>query len=73
MECILIARYHNKRLIKEEDIIKKLNLVGDILAYATSLGRAAIFLIVVKAGAEDKIEIIADLLNQQLWRVGSYR
>ena len=62
-ECILIARYHNKRLIKEEDIIKKLNLVGDILAYATSLGRAAIFLIVVKAGAEDKIELIADLLK----------
>ena len=42
-ECILIARYHNKRLIKEEDIIKKLNLVGDILAYATSLGRAALY------------------------------
>jgi DNA-binding Lrp family transcriptional regulator len=62
-ECILIARYHNKRLIKEEDIRKKLNLVGDIFAYITSLGRAAIFLIVVKAGTEDKIELIADLVK----------
>ena len=62
-ECILIIRYHNNRLSKEEDIIKKLNLVGDIFAYITSLERAAISLMVVKAGTEDKIELITDLLK----------
>jgi DNA-binding Lrp family transcriptional regulator len=62
-ECILIIRYHNNGLNKEEDIIKKLNLVGDIFAYITSLERAAIALMVVKVGTEDKIELITDLLK----------
>lgn len=61
-ECFLMFKYIDKT-IKEEDIFKKLSLLGDILAYAKHLEKAALFVLSVRSGAEDKIEILTDLLK----------
>lgn len=48
---------------KEQDIINKINLIGDIHTYAKELGRASLFLLAVRGGAEDKIVILTDMLK----------
>lgn len=60
--CILIIRDIDKTA-KEQDIINKINLIGDIHTYAKELGRASLFLLAVRAGAEDKIVILTDMLK----------
>jgi DNA-binding Lrp family transcriptional regulator len=61
-ECFLILKNIDKT-IKEQDLFKKISLLGDIFAYAKQLDEAAMFVLSVRAGAEDKIEILTDLLK----------
>jgi Lrp/AsnC family transcriptional regulator for asnA, asnC and gidA len=61
-ECILIIR-HIDKTIKEQDILNRINLLGDVFVYAKQLGGASIFVVSVRAGAEDKIGILTDLLK----------
>ena len=57
-QCFLTIRCNNNNPIKDEEIIKRLNLVGDVLAFAKQLGGSSIFVLVVKSGTEDKIKIV---------------
>ena len=61
-ECILILRNVEKP-IKERDILNKVSLLGDILAYTLSLEGTANFIFAVKDRAQDKIGILTDLLK----------
>ena len=61
-ECILILRYVDKT-IKEQDILNKVSLLGDVLVYILSLEGTANFILSVKNRAQGKIEILADLLK----------
>ena len=61
-ECILILRNVDKP-IKERDILSKVSLLGDILAYTLSLEGTANFIFAVKDRAQDKIGILTDLLK----------
>ena len=61
-ECILILRNVDKP-IKERDILNKVSLLGDILAYTLSIEGTANFIFAVKDRAQDKIGILTDLLK----------
>ena len=61
-ECYLTIKYIDKE-ISEEDIVKKLNLVGDVQVYAKQMGRSSMCALAVKSGAEDKITSLEDLLK----------
>src|SRR5437867_11168258 len=61
-ECILILRYVDKT-IKEQDILNKVSLLGDVLVYILSLEGTANFILSVKDRAQDKIGILTDLLK----------
>jgi DNA-binding Lrp family transcriptional regulator len=61
-ECILILRDIDKT-VKEQDIINKLNLLGDTRIYAKQLGGASMFELAVRVGTEEKIGILFDLLK----------
>ena len=62
-QCFLTIRCNNNNPIKDEEIIKRLNLVGDVLAFAKQLGGSSIFVLVVKSGTEDKIRLLIDLVK----------
>jgi DNA-binding Lrp family transcriptional regulator len=64
-ECFLTIKHINKR-VSEEDIIKKLNLLGDVQVYAKQMGRASICALAVRAGAEDKIRLMKELLEPSI-------
>ena len=61
-ECILILRNIDKP-VKERDLLNKVSLLGDILAYTLSLEGTANFILAVKDRAQDKIGILTDLLK----------
>jgi DNA-binding Lrp family transcriptional regulator len=62
-ECILWVKNIDKT-IKEQDLFKKVSLLGDIFIYAKQLeGAAALFVLFVGPRAEDKLEILSDLLK----------
>jgi DNA-binding Lrp family transcriptional regulator len=61
-ECILIVKEIFK-MVKEQDIINKINLIGDTHVYAKQLGGSLVFVLAVRIGAEDKIGILTDLLR----------
>jgi DNA-binding Lrp family transcriptional regulator len=60
-ECYLTIKHIDKG-ISEEDIIKKLNLIGDIQVYAKQMGRS-ICALAVRSEAEDKIASMKELLR----------
>ena len=63
-QCFLIARNIDKIVTKEKDyVFNQLNLLGDVWAYARQLGGDVVFLLLVTPEAEDKIELISDLLK----------
>ena len=63
IECILRVKNIDKT-IKEQDLFKKISLLGDIFCYLKQLeGAAAIFVLFVRTGAERKIGIISDLIK----------
>lgn len=61
-ECILILR-HVDKTIKEQDIFKKVSLLGDVSVCALTLEGTANFVLSVRARAQDKIGILTDLLK----------
>jgi len=61
-QCFLTVRYIGKT-IKEDDILRQMNLLGDVMIYAKQLGGHSIFIIAVRDGAEEKIGIMVDLLK----------
>jgi DNA-binding Lrp family transcriptional regulator len=67
-ECFLtLKHFHNKtttKTISEDDIIKQLNLLGDVRVCAKLLEGSTIFVISLRPGAEGKIGLIRDLLKQ---------
>jgi DNA-binding Lrp family transcriptional regulator len=63
IECILRVKNIDKS-IKEQDLFRKISLLGDIFCYLKQLeGAAAIFVLFVRTGAERKIGIISDLIK----------
>jgi DNA-binding Lrp family transcriptional regulator len=61
--CFLIVRNIDKT-IKEQDLFKRISLLGDIFISVRPLeGAALLFLLVVRSGAEDRLGILADLLK----------
>jgi DNA-binding Lrp family transcriptional regulator len=62
-ECILWVKNIDK-MIKEQDLFKKVSLLGDIFIYAKQLeGAAALFVLYVGSRAEDKLGVLSDLLK----------
>ena len=61
-ECILTMRQVNKK-IKENDILNRLSLLGNVFVHAKQLGGAFIFLLEVKTDAEEKVRFLIDLLK----------
>ena len=61
-QCILTIRNIGKK-IREDEIMKKISLVGDLRFYTKQLGGAALFSVLVKGGSEDKIGLLVDILK----------
>lgn len=62
-ECILIVKSIDKA-IKEQDLLKKVSLLGNIFIYVKQLeGAVALFVLFVGPSAEDKLEILSDILK----------
>jgi DNA-binding Lrp family transcriptional regulator len=61
-ECILTLRNIDKP-IKEQEILNRISLVGDVILYVKHLEGTAGFVLYVRAGAEDKIATLSDLLK----------
>ncbi|HJT48827.1 MAG TPA: AsnC family transcriptional regulator [Nitrososphaeraceae archaeon] len=68
-ECLLTLKHFYKKtmttITREENIVKQLNLLGDVRVYAKLLQRSAMFAIAIKPGAEDKIALVVDLLKRE--------
>ena len=65
-ECFMTVKHFYKKTttISEDDIVKQLNLLGDVRVYAELLQGSAIFAISLRPEAEDKIALVGDLLKQ---------
>ena len=61
-ECILTLSRIGKTK-KEQDILKHVSLVGDVFVFAKQLGGALTFVMSVRAGAEEKLSTLTDLLT----------
>jgi DNA-binding Lrp family transcriptional regulator len=63
-QCFLTVRNIDKIVTKEEGyIFDQLNLLGDIRVYARQIGGDAIFVLLVRPEAEEKIKLITTLLK----------
>jgi DNA-binding Lrp family transcriptional regulator len=62
--CLLVVRINNKA--DEKDIERSLSLLGDIFDRADGLGNISIFLLAIKKEAEEKLELLVDLVGQDL-------
>ena len=71
-QCLLVLRNSNNIIVeqkqkqeeaREEYIFNQLSLFGDIWFYAQQMGGAAIFLILLRPGDEDKSELMNNLLK----------
>src|SRR6185437_13840521 len=60
-ECFLTI--NNMKKIKQNDIINKLNLVGEVSVYAKQLGGVSISLISLKPGSDEKIKLLHKVLE----------
>jgi DNA-binding Lrp family transcriptional regulator len=62
-ECFLRVKNIDKT-IKEQDMFKKISLLGDIFIYVKQLeGAALLFVLLIRPGAEDRLGILSDLLQ----------
>lgn len=61
-ECILIVKNIDKT-IKEQDIFKKVSLLGDVFTSTEHLGGIVIFALYVMDITEDKIRMLTDLIK----------
>ncbi|HZA07561.1 MAG TPA: winged helix-turn-helix transcriptional regulator [Nitrososphaeraceae archaeon] len=64
-ECILILR-HIDKIIKEKDILSRINLLGDVFVYAKHLNGSSMFVLELPDGAQEKVGTIIDLLKNKL-------
>ncbi len=65
-ECILLLRNIDKIIREQEEdgyIFNQLNLLGDVRYYVKQLAGAAIFLVLLRPDAEDKIKLMNNLLK----------
>jgi len=60
--CFLIVKNIDKTF-KEQEVFKKVSLLGGVYSYSEHLGGAAIFALFAKDIAQDKIGILTDLLK----------
>ncbi|TLX66777.1 MAG: Lrp/AsnC family transcriptional regulator [Thaumarchaeota archaeon] len=60
--CVLIVKNMDKTT-KEQDILKKISLLGDVIAYSEELERSYIIGLYVKDIAQYKIETVTELLK----------
>jgi DNA-binding Lrp family transcriptional regulator len=58
-ECILKMRFNEIT----ENIIDRLNLLGDLFLHVRQIGGTSVFSLVVKTGSEDKIPLLIDSLK----------
>ena len=63
--CLLILRTSNKEA-DEKHIEHSLSLLGDILYRAEGLGNISIFMLALKKEAEEKLELLVDMIGQDL-------
>src|SRR6187431_2500250 len=63
-ECILKMR-HNELA---ENVINRLNLLGDLFLHVRQIGGTSVFSLVVKTGSENKIPLLIDSLKPLLFR-----
>jgi DNA-binding Lrp family transcriptional regulator len=63
-QCFLIVRNIEKIIAKEKDyVFNQLNLLGDVRFHARQLGGDAVFSLLVRPEAEEKIELMTSLLK----------
>ncbi len=63
-QCFLVLRNIDKIITKEKDyVFNQLNLLDDVFAHVTQLGGDAIFLLLVRTEAEEKIAFVTNLLK----------
>jgi len=60
MSCMLIVREHTSHT---EEIISRLNLLGDVSIHSKCMGGISTFCLAVKEGHEDKLELLRDSLK----------
>jgi DNA-binding Lrp family transcriptional regulator len=58
--CILIVREHTAHT---DDIIRRLNLLGDVSIHSRCMGGVSTFCLAIKEGHEDKLELLRDSLK----------
>lgn len=63
-EKLLFLTVNNiNKVNKEQDLFKKIRLLGEVFAYATHFESASIFVLFAKDISQDKIDIVGDLLK----------
>jgi DNA-binding Lrp family transcriptional regulator len=60
MSCMLIVREHTEN---SDDIVNRLNLLGDVSTHAKCLGGISAFCLAIKEGHEDKLKLLVDSLK----------
>ena len=60
MNCMLIVREHTEHI---EDILNRLNLLGDVSSHTKCLGGISAFCLAIKEGYEDKLKLLFDSLK----------
>jgi DNA-binding Lrp family transcriptional regulator len=60
MNCMLIVREHTE---DTEDILNRLNLLGDVSTHTKCLGGISAFCLAIKEGYEDKFKLLFDSLK----------
>jgi DNA-binding Lrp family transcriptional regulator len=60
ISCILIVREHT---VHTDDIVSRLNLLGDVSIHSKCIGGISTFCLAIKEGHEDKLELLRDSLK----------
>src|SRR5919198_5335551 len=60
MSCMLIVR---ERTTHTNDIVSRLNLLGDVSIHSKCIGGISTFCLAIKEGQEDKLELLRDTLK----------
>lgn len=64
--CVLIVRISNKKEDDRKHIERSLSLLGDIFDRIDGLGNISIFVLAIKKEAEEKLELLAEVVGQDL-------
>jgi DNA-binding Lrp family transcriptional regulator len=66
MGCMLIVREHSANT---EDIVNRLNLLGDVSVHTKCMGGISTFCLAIKEGHEDKLKLLIDSLKPASVRI----